>query len=278
LTRADLLQHLSSFASEGESFWNDHIPTSGSIVMRRTELASGSEARSLRAGEAQPDGPHGVEPLGTLASGAGRNADANELKTPVTVIPDLPWVYEDDRVVLLIRDPRTLYTYWDFNPVTVSKAQELVPDGKSYLRVVMLSGSEPRVVREFEVALDARAYYLFDCEPNRDYRVEIVFRAPSGIERLIGRPSNQATLPNNRPSSWVEDRFAAIPLEIALPTASLFAVGRTSVDVERRLHARSYELSGGEITTEHTGDVASSSQGIVQGFGGRSWSGTLVRK
>ena len=42
------------------------------------------------------------------------------LAPPKVPIADLPWSYDDDRVVLLARDPRTLFAYWDMHPDTVA--------------------------------------------------------------------------------------------------------------------------------------------------------------
>jgi len=179
--------------------------------------------------------------------------------------------------VLLVRDPRTLFTYWDCHPDTVRRARQQCPEGEPILRVVALGGSEPRVVREVGVELELPSYYLYDLEPNRDYRVELLLRSPAGTDVLVLHASNVATLPANRPSAWIEDRFASLPLEIPLPAAALFLAGRTLSDAERRMHTRAYELSIGQPLPA-TGDVASSSQGIREGFGGRSWSGTTVRK
>lgn len=231
-------------------------PAAMSVDLRTTEEASPSGVR---------DG---------LPSGIGREAQA-PLVEPKVPIADLPWAYEDDRVVLLARDPRTLFGYWDFHPDTVRRAADGLIEPRALLRLWRLGGAEPAVVREFEVSLEGRSYYLFDNEPNTDYRIELIFRGAGGDERLLGRHSNIATLPPNKPSAWVEDRFATVSLEGPLTPPIPHDPSRQS-EGERRLHGRAYELSGGEETP--VGDEASSSRGIAQGFGGRSWSGTLVRK
>jgi hypothetical protein len=58
---------------------------------------------------------------------------------------------------------------------------------------------------------------------------------------------------------------------------SLFSNGRILIDPEKRAHVRSYELSGGEFTGAEGSDLTSGTLG-ARGFGGRSWSGTLVKK
>lgn len=96
------------------------------------------------------------------------------------------------------------------------------------------------------------------------------------LESLIERRSNVATLPADRPSAWVEDRFASIPIDVPLPEASVFAQGRvTTGAAPGRMHARAWSLSGGESMT---GQGAGSSSSWQLGFGGRGWSASLVRK
>ena len=242
-------------------------------------MSSPSNARPVHAGDPESEIARGLEHLGApLVSGSGRQGEPEPPQAPAIVIPDLPWAYEDDRLVLLVRDPKTLYAYWDFHPETVRRAFDSVPGGRALLRVLMLGGSEPQVVRELEVDLGFRAYYVYDCEPNRDYRVELIARGVDNAEVVIGRASNVATLPPNRPSTWVEDRFASLSLDTSIPPPSLFSSGRVVVDPEKRAHHRSFELSGGEFMDEiEPGDLSSMAPG-VKGFGGRSWSGTLVKK
>jgi hypothetical protein len=151
-----------------------------------------------------------------------------------------------------------------------------LPDGILVLRLYALGGSEPRLVRELPVEIDRRSCYLYELDPNREYRVELALRSPGGKDLPVLR-SSVAVTPANVPSQWIEDRFASLPVDIPLPTAALFLTGRTAADKKRQMHIRAYQLSLGQFGAV-TADGASSSQGILEGFGGRSWSGTLVKK
>lgn len=197
---------------------------------------------------------------------------------PEEPIYDLPWNYDDDRVVLLVRDPWTLFVYWDFHQDTVDRASEgFDASSRMLMRVLLVSGREEHVVKECEVDLGWRSYYFYELEPKRDYRVEIVCVAADGRESLVGRRSNVASLPAAHPSPWVEDRFASIPIDVALPEASVFAQGRiaTGAGGPGRMHSRAWELSGGEQMTAHE---ASSESSVQNGHGGRGWSGSFVRQ
>lgn len=210
-------------------------------------------------------------------SGAGMSAP---LKQDVSEEPvyDLPWNYDDDRLVLLVRDPWTLFTYWDFHPDTVERASEgLGASSRMLMRVLKISGREQHVIKELEVDLGWRSYYFYQLEPNRDYRVEVVCADADGRETPVGRRSNIASLPPAQPSPWVEDRFASIPIDVTLPEASVFAQGRIAAGAggPGRMHSRAWELSGGEQMTAHE---ASSESSVQSGHGGRGWSGSFVRQ
>lgn len=260
LSRAELLLLLAPQAAEALRL--AARPLSGRLVLPTVPVAAMTASEPVGAGA-------------PTTSGAGRRTP-EPLRAPDEPIPDLPWAYEDDRVVLLVRDPRTLYTYWDLHPGTIAAAAEGLDGARSFLRVWML-GQAPVVVFEFEVDLGGRAYYVYDCEPNREYRVQLVFRGRDGAERQIGHQSNVAHAPPNAPSTWIEDRFVSIPLDVELPAGAVFTSGgRVPPEPEKRLHARAYELSGGEAVPGE--NDATSSGRYVKGFGGRHWSGTLVRK
>lgn len=255
LKRAELERLLSARADEVEA-----------VVDARTE-----------GGAAMLDGlPSAGAPdaVPAVTSGAGP-AQPVPLEPPRVPIADLPWAYDDDRLVLLVRDPRTLYAYWDFHPKTVDAARSGWPQSWAKLRLLGLGRAEPQVLRELDVDLAWKSYYLYDLEPNRDYRVELVMRGPAGEERLVGHSSNVASLPPSQPSAWVDDRFVRVGLETPLPLVG--PSGERDHEGERRLHQRAYELSGGEGAVT-TADEASSSRTTAQGFGGRAWSGTLVRQ
>lgn len=209
-------------------------------------------------------------------SGAGLKASLESERSNPPVF-DLPWSYDDDRLVLLVRDPWTLFTYWDFHPETVERATaELTGPSRMLMRVLVLSGREKHVVKELDVDLGWRSYYFYELEPNRDYRVEVVCVDADGREAPVGRRSNVASLPPARPSTWVEDRFASIPIDVSLPEASVFAQGRIAAGGggPGRMHSRAWELSGGEQMTAHE----PSSGSVQSGQGKRGWSGSFVRQ
>jgi hypothetical protein len=128
---------------------------------------------------------------------------------------ELPSAYHDDAHVLLARDPSTAFDYWDFREDTRRNAAHGLEDPKALLRVY----DGGTLIREIDVALESRSYYLHGLSPGRHYRVELVWVGRDGQTRLIGRPSNVATLPPYGPSADTTVRFLRIPW--GLPIARL---------------------------------------------------------
>jgi uncharacterized protein len=128
---------------------------------------------------------------------------------------EIPWSYGDDAFVVLARDPKTLFAYWDLSPETLDRGLEGLPGARTQLWVFSRGDGGWDRVRTVEFALESRGYYVHDLEPGRTYRVEI-HAVSGGAERMIGSPSNEVVLPPVGPSSIVDDRFIRIPWEMSL--------------------------------------------------------------
>jgi len=164
----------------------------------------------VRGEEAVRDAPHQLlEPGGW------------EEEPPVAPLHDeglgeLPWTYGDDLLVALPRDPRTLFVYWDQAPTTVETAFAGIPGAKVQLWI-FARGAQWERVRVVDVALEARGWYLHDLEPGRSYRAELHVVGSDGQNRLLPGESVPTVLPPRGPSPIVDDRFATLPWEVALP-------------------------------------------------------------
>lgn len=140
---------------------------------------------------AEPREPHGFdEPLG-----------------------DLPDGYGEDAVVLLAKDPRSLYLYWDFSRETLERAFAWMPGLHTKVRLY----ADGALEREVDFAVEARSWYFHDLSPGRAYRAELTSHAIDGQVRRIGELSNLVKLPPEGPSPIVDDRFLRIPWEVPPP-------------------------------------------------------------
>lgn len=164
----------------------------------------------VRGEDAVRDAPHQLlEPGGWAEEPPARPLDDEGLG-------DLPWTYGDDLLVALPRDPRTLFVYWDQSPGTVAAASAGIPDAKVQLWV-FAGGDRWDRVRVVDVALEARGWYVHDLEPGRPYRAELHVVGSGGQDRLLPGPSISTALPPHGLSPIVDDRFATLPWDVALP-------------------------------------------------------------
>ncbi|MGI5862575.1 MAG: DUF4912 domain-containing protein [Myxococcales bacterium] len=156
---------------------------------------------------------------------------------------DLPDSYGEDSVMLLPKDPRSLFLYWDFSRETIQRAFEWMPGLHTKMRVY----ADNELVREVDFSLDSRSWYFHGLQPDRSYRVELVSLAVDGQARRIGPASNTIRLPPDGPSSIIDDRFVCIPFD--LPISRMVEAARREraappfpEDARHKL----YQASGGE--------------------------------
>ena len=158
----------------------------------------------------ESEGPSALRALGDAAAAGAGPADEEGLG-------DLPWSYQDDVLVALPRDPRTLFLYWDHAQRTLEEAFDGLEEAAAQLWLFALGeGGEWERLRAVDFALESRSHYLHGLEPGRTYRAEIHLVDQEGRTRLLARASNEVRLPNLGPSPVVDDRFARIPWDLPL--------------------------------------------------------------
>ncbi|AEI66437.1 DUF4912 domain-containing protein [Corallococcus macrosporus] len=159
------------------------------------------------AGEAEARSHHLVE---TVAAPPAPPVDDEGLG-------ELPEGYHDDAMLLLPRDPHTLFVSWDFSLGARLRAQAGLESPRPVLRV--FDGEQ--VERELAFGVDARGFYIHGLGPGRTYRVEAHYVGRDGRSRRIGASSNRATLPPSGVSTDHTVRFLRVPpAEAAPPVAA----------------------------------------------------------
>ncbi|ATB47335.1 DUF4912 domain-containing protein [Corallococcus macrosporus] len=159
------------------------------------------------AGEAEARSHHLVE---TVAAPPAPPVDDEGLG-------ELPEGYHDDAMLLLPRDPHTLFVSWDFSLGARLRAQAGLESPRPVLRV--FDGEQ--VDRELAFGVDARGFYIHGLGPGRTYRVEAHYVGRDGRSRRIGASSNRATLPPSGVSTDLTVRFLRVPpAEAAPPVAA----------------------------------------------------------
>ena len=122
---------------------------------------------------------------------------------------ELPWSYGDGRMVTLLRDPRTIYVYWDLSQGQVDQAFAGLGEARAELRL-WSSGQGAELLREIEVQLEARGWYVRELPPGLDLKVELWAIGERGA-RMI-RAARPVRLPPAEPSNVWDEIYVTLPL------------------------------------------------------------------
>jgi len=155
--------------------------------------------------------------------------------TPVSAKPartmpqDLPGSYGEDLIILQIRDPWWLHTYWEVVPGTWDKLKARLGDAfysaKKVLRVydvsdIIFDGKNAHRFFDIEIPLEASNWYIDTGGPGRSWCVDLGLRMGSGEFITIVR-SNTVHTPLDGPS-WITDEEWMVPEDMF---ARLYGMG-----------------------------------------------------
>ncbi len=128
-------------------------------------------------------------------------------------LADLPSGYGESRIVIMPRDPQWAYTYWD---VPNEHKEELRRQGGQQLALriydvtdINLEYQSPHSIQEYPSDELAREWYLPIPVSDRDYVVDIGYRANDGRWLVLAR-SAPVHVPPVYPSDWIEDQFITV--------------------------------------------------------------------
>ncbi len=143
--------------------------------------------------------------------------------------PDLPVGYAKEKIVLQVRDPWWLYTYWQVLASTWDRLKGELKDSffsaKPVLRVYDVSlinfdGTNAHRFFDIEVTPDARSWYIDTQGPGRSWCVDFGLRLANGRFITILR-SNVVSTPLDGPS-WLTDEEWMLPDDLF---AKLYGLG-----------------------------------------------------
>jgi hypothetical protein len=142
--------------------------------------------------------------IGSTAPGSGTGTPAYE------DLGELPGSYYEDTLFLVARDPRWLFSYWDFNwskyPATAFRGGVK----QFFLKVSSSGGGDAALV---EINPDARNWYVAVNSPETAYFAEIGFFDKTGAWHEIVR-SGMAVTPADALSQESSADFATVPAHL----------------------------------------------------------------
>ncbi|MFA4853908.1 MAG: DUF4912 domain-containing protein [Candidatus Omnitrophota bacterium] len=149
---------------------------------------------------------------------------------PPRFIPqDLPYQYDQDRIVLQVRDPRWVHTYWELRGQTLDQLKNRFGDdfrrSKKVLRVydvtnIIFNGFNANSFFDIQINDFTNSWYIDTGGPGRFWCVDLGLMLPDGRFITIVR-SNIVQTPLEGPS-WVTDEEWMIPEDMF---ARLYGMG-----------------------------------------------------
>ncbi len=178
---------------------------------------------------------------------------------------ELPWGYGRDKIVLLVRDPWWLYSYWEVANETWERLKRDLHDkffgAKVVLRVydvssINFNGHNAHRHFDVEISYGANSWYLDTGGPGRSWCVDLGLRLANGEFITIVR-SNVVTTPLEGPS-WMTDEEWMVPDEIFGRLYGLgFGLGQGSPTGKAWQERIKHLLSSGYLASPGMGSMAS---------------------
>ncbi|MBN1383883.1 MAG: DUF4912 domain-containing protein [Elusimicrobia bacterium] len=167
----------------------------------------------------------------------------------------IPERYNEDRLIILPRDPHWIFAYWDLADRTVQKTRkkygkDIFESSRFALRlhditgIKKFSGSNSHSYKEIIINNTARSWYIDVENPGKKYCVQLGLKTKDGrfISLLI---SNSIVMPTGRVSDVIDEQWMLIfeDYEKLLKLSGIDKIGAGSLDMAKLL-AKRWEFLG----------------------------------
>jgi hypothetical protein len=122
-----------------------------------------------------------------------------------------------DAPLLLVRDPSTLFVFWDFR----RELERGAALGLREPRLLLRLHRGPDLDRTLELPLTSRSTYVTGLTPGQEYTAEVLLLGRDGWTRPVGSRSVARCLPPGRVSAQLEVRTLRLPWSEPLSAAPL---------------------------------------------------------
>jgi uncharacterized protein len=131
---------------------------------------------------------------------------------------DLPAGYGKDRIVVMVRDPYWLHSYWELTRQAIQRAEAALGQdwhtSKPILRVLDVSsrgvsGAAETAIRDIDIHGGCNNWYIDVNNPPRSYRIDIGYLSRNGRFYVLAR-SNVVTTPRAGVSDVLDQNWADI--------------------------------------------------------------------
>jgi hypothetical protein len=176
------------------------------------EPVNGDKHKERPSHPGVPLAPPGIVPESDVRTHSPAAAQPPPTDAYAEELGELPSTYGDGRLVCLVRDPATVYVYWDLSQQQIEQAFGGLGTARARLRI--FSAHRGDVVRNVEVHLEARGWYVRELPSALELRVELWAEGEKGARLL--RAARPVKLPPSQPSDVLEEFYATLPLGQAL--------------------------------------------------------------
>ncbi|MFH1281900.1 MAG: DUF4912 domain-containing protein [Candidatus Omnitrophota bacterium] len=156
---------------------------------------------------------------------------------PLPIMPqELPSTYDQDKIILQVRDPRWLHAYWELRNQTLENLKSNLGEdfyrAKKVLRVydvtsIIFNGTNANSFFDITINGYANSWYIDTNGPGRSWCLDLGLMLPNGKFITILR-SNVVQTPIDGPS-WITDEEWMIPDDMFARLYGMgFGLGRSS--------------------------------------------------
>jgi len=169
--------------------------------------APGAPSAASAAGEA-------AAPAASVTPETAPAPPPGEMRDAAWYPPELPETYGEDRITLMVRDPRWLFCYWEVTDALRSRVRaDFAEDPWTVLRIHLL-GDGDLVADGWEegVPEGSRSWYLHTGRPGARFRVELGLKDATGLYRTLVA-SNTVQAPQDQPSGRHAEEWVGLSRE-----------------------------------------------------------------
>jgi len=163
-----------------------------------------------------------------------------------------PLAYGDNRIVLLVRDPHWIYSYWELTENKYKEVRGILGSdferSKEILRVYD-STVQPWKSFDITVSYGTRNWYINVPTSNRTYIVDIGFLSPDGRFIAMAR-SNAVTTPRDGMSDIIDEEWMVVDFDRIYALSGGFGIGKSSGEIRELMKKYLLEMkSSGWISS-----------------------------
>ncbi len=150
-------------------------------------------------------------------------------------LPEMPYNYGEDRIILLVRDPRWIHAYWEITGSKYDEVRKALGEGIRTSREIMRiydATSSPWKSFDIDVLGGARNWYINVPEPDRTYVVELGYRTSDGRFMMMAR-SNAVTTPREGMSDVIDEEWMTKDFERIYAISGGFGIGKSSGEIKK---------------------------------------------